>query len=76
MRTIIGISVRGHFNRKNWNYGGVLHKKEYDDSKTSCIREQLDIAYRGPYHIETSPLICRANRWIGFYLIETSGMKG
>ena len=21
----------------------------------------------GPYHIETSPLICSANQWIGFY---------
>ena len=26
---------------------------------------------RGPYHIETSPLICRANQWTGFYMIGT-----
>ena len=22
----------------------------------------------GPYHIETSPLICSANQWTGFYI--------
>ena len=27
------------------------------------------------YHIETSPLICRANQWTGFYMITTSVMK-
>ena len=25
--------------------------------------------------METSPLICRANQWTGFYLITASGMK-
>ena len=30
---------------------------------------------KGPYHIETSPLICRANQWTGFYMIGTSVMK-
>ena len=25
--------------------------------------------------IETSPLICSANQWAGFYIIETSVMK-
>ena len=29
----------------------------------------------GPYSIKTSPLICRANQWFGFYMIETSVMK-
>ena len=28
-----------------------------------------------PYHIETSPLICSANQWIGFYMIGTFVMK-
>ena len=28
---------------------------------------------RGPYHIETSPLICRA--WTGFYMVGTSVIK-
>ena len=26
-------------------------------------------------HIETSPLICFANQWTGFYMIETTFMK-
>ena len=30
---------------------------------------------KGPYHIETSTLICRANQWTGSYLIGTSVMK-
>ena len=30
----------------------------------------------GRYHIETSPLICRANPWTGFYMITVSVMKG
>ena len=29
----------------------------------------------GPYHIETSPLICKANQWAGFYMIGTSVIK-
>ena len=29
----------------------------------------------GPYHIETSLLICSANQWTGFYRVFTSAMK-
>ena len=29
----------------------------------------------GCYHIETSPLICRANQWTGFYMIKAPIMK-
>ena len=29
----------------------------------------------GLYHIETSPLICSANQWTGFYITDTSVMK-
>ena len=29
----------------------------------------------GHFHIGTSPLICRANQWTGFYMIQTSVMK-
>ena len=29
----------------------------------------------GPYHIETSPLICRVNQKTCWYMIETSVMK-
>ena len=30
---------------------------------------------RGRYHIETSPLICSANQWTGFYMITAPVMK-
>ena len=30
----------------------------------------------GRCHIETSPLICSANQWTGFYMITASIMKG
>ena len=30
---------------------------------------------RGPYYIETSILICKTNKWTGFYMIGTSFMK-
>ena len=30
---------------------------------------------RGPYHLETSPLICRANQLTGFYIMGTSAIK-
>ena len=29
----------------------------------------------GPYHIKTSPLICSASQWTGFYMIGSSVMK-
>ena len=29
----------------------------------------------GRYHIKTSPLICRANQWAGFYMISASVVK-
>ena len=29
----------------------------------------------GPYHIETSPLIYKANQWTGFYMIGTAVTK-
>ena len=29
----------------------------------------------GRYHMETSPLICRANQWTGFYIITASVLK-
>ena len=30
----------------------------------------------GHYHIETSPMICGANQWTGFYMITASVLKG
>ena len=29
----------------------------------------------GRYHIETSPLLCKANQWTGFYMISASVVK-
>ena len=29
----------------------------------------------GRYHIETSPLICSANQWTGFYMITATVIK-
>ena len=29
----------------------------------------------GRYHVETSPLICPANQWTGFYMVTASVMK-
>ena len=52
-------------------------------TKTSgiCLRKVLWIAANkpfhdgGPYHIETSHLVCSANQWTGFYMVQTSVMK-
>ena len=44
----------------NWAYFDSLHELFHD---------------RGPYHIETSALICSANHWTSFYMIGTSVMK-
>ena len=30
----------------------------------------------GRYDIETSPLVCSANQWTGFYMITASVLKG
>ena len=45
--------------------------------KTAISFYKLNCHYGGPYHIETktSPLICSANRWTGFYMIVISVMK-
>ena len=29
----------------------------------------------GTYYVKTSPLICKANQWTGFYMLGTSVMK-
>ena len=33
------------------------------------------MTHGGPYHIETSPLICSENQWTGFYMIGISVMR-
>ena len=49
------------------------------ESKTKCYcRIVLFQPFQdgGRYHIETSPLIHRANQWTGFYMKMVSVMKG
>ena len=36
----------------------------------------LTLSWRRPLYIETSPLICPANQWTGFYMITACVMKG
>ena len=35
----------------------------------------LTLSWRGPLSYRTSPLICRADQWTGFYMITVSVMK-
>ena len=35
----------------------------------------LTLSRWSPYHIETSPWICRGNQWTGFYMLGTSAME-
>ena len=39
------------------------------------VAEHLIFHEGGSYHIEASPLICRANQWTGFYMLETFVME-
>ena len=52
-----------------------IYKQHEDFTKTFKF---LTFSWRNDedlYHIETSPFICRANQWPGFYTIGTSIMK-
>ena len=44
--------------------------------KHSGDNGKLTLSRRRHYHIETSPLICSANQWTGFYMITASVLKG
>ena len=49
---------------------------EFSQTKKTELSSNTSLTYdAGPYHIETSPLIRRANPWTGFYMIGTSIMK-
>ena len=52
-------------------------KKERKEKKTWSANFDMILLFHvgGPYHIETSPLICSANQWADFCMIETSVMK-
>ena len=47
----------------------------FKECLTILERYALTLSWRRSYHIETSPLICRANQWTGFYMIATSVIK-
>ena len=59
----------------------LISLDSFNKTKLICIHHHLNFfCYElfhngGPYHIETSTLICRANQWTGFHIIETSVMK-
>ena len=44
-------------------------------TSSHLIKKFLTLSWRRFNHIEISPLICRANQWTGFYMIEISVMK-
>ena len=42
----------------------------------SILPDSIELFHGGdPYHKETSPLVCFANQWTGFYMIRISVMK-
>ena len=43
--------------------------------KKRSHQRRINSSDGGPYHIENSLSICKANQWTGFYMIETSVMK-
>ena len=51
----------------------IYYRASYD-SETDSFSAKL-FHDKGPYHIETSPVICCATQWTGFYMIGTSVMK-
>ena len=55
-------------------------RTEQDKELQKLLQAHADKSYLlchggGRYHIETSPLICSANQWTGFYMISASVMK-
>ena len=50
---------------------------KYDNSFLKMLPKTLNYHFHdgGSYHIETSPLICRANQWTDFYMITASVVK-
>ena len=60
-------------------FEAVKYEKAYKDFRP---RIKLTVPFffelfheGGPYHIEKTPLIYRANQWTGFYMIGTSVIK-
>ena len=69
-------------NQSTWNSDVKLEEKTTSSpilhlEGTTFMKYVLTLSLRRPlpYHIETSPLICSANQWTGFYMITASVMK-
>ena len=65
--SISGITARSYQYQKNAVDASRKLKRKVLRKKFTVINfHDVD-----PYHIETTPMICRANQWAGFYLIGT-----
>ena len=51
---------------------GLSRNNKYRTKIKFLINDLFSKCDGGRYHIETSPLICRANQWTGFYMISAS----
>ena len=58
------------------NRSSLVWQKFIDLRFSDCQFSHEPFQDGGRYHIETSPLICGANQWTGFYLITASVLKG
>ena len=63
------------------NFITYIHLLTKQNSFGSHLSLSFPIFYEpfhdgGHYYIETSPLICVANQWTGFYMITASVVKG
>ena len=55
----------------------AIFGKTNNDNMTDLFLPEVNHFHDGGrYHIETSPLICGANQWTGFYIITATFMKG
>ena len=65
---------RTSFNKKTANkraacgYASITLEKKQQHQSEGSFNDG------GSYHLDTSPLTCRANQWTGFYIIKTSVM--
>ena len=56
-----------------YNISNLILSSLSEQSKTNLYLMRINWLFRDgvSHHIEISPLICRANRWTGFYVIAT-----
>ena len=64
---------------KNNNLNTNIHEQDrvlFENDVISKVFFSSKLFHEGgPFHIETSLLICSANQWTGFYMIDTCIMK-